>query len=177
MSEKASQYLAPGIVGLTRRLLKRVRKSDERDFVGGKFLLPTAIRYDGQSKASNEVVRSCTFFNFPYLSLENHRAIHCQRCKEAGYDGHPKRTLLQSRYRLERTVAKDESQSITTLKPADIAKCVKPSNKQNALASLRGVLPIVYVPQLWVTSLSGGETPLISLSFAVLSDNPQQMSW
>ena len=158
--EHAGRYLDTGIKALTQRLLKRVWLSDERDFIGGKFLQPTAIRYDGQPKATSEEARPCTFFNFPYLSLDTHRRKTCMQgcneCYRTGSKGHPKRTLLQSRYRLESTAAKDESQSITALSRQDIAKCLKPSNKQVALSNSTNALPILHVPQLWIASLSGG---------------------
>jgi hypothetical protein len=136
--------------------LKRVRASDERSFIGGKFLIPTAIRYDGQCKASNETVRPCTFLNFPYISLERHDLQACNDCKSSSSDGHPKRTLLQSRYRLEKTISRDSSQSVTTLSLEEIKKCVTASTKDNILNPSYPTKPILHVPQMWFASLSGG---------------------
>jgi hypothetical protein len=169
VTRRASPFLKPGIEALTRRLLKRVKASEEREFVGGKFLLPTTIRYDGQPKAPNEEVRPCTFFNFPYFSLDKHRVKGCKNCANAGKDGHPKRTLLQSRYRLESTAIKDKSQSITTLELEDVAKCLKPTNKQHTLSASNDVFPIIHVPQLWVASLSGGNHPPRFRSLSILT--------
>ena len=160
VTEHAGSCLDTGIKALTQRLLKRVWTSGERDFIGGRFLRPTAIRYDGQPKATTEEARPCTFFNFPYLALDSHRLKTCEDgphgCYKAGSDGHPKRTLLQSRYRLESTATREESQSITTLSRQELAKCVRPAHKQENLSASMGALPLVYVPQLWIASLSGG---------------------
>jgi hypothetical protein len=133
-----------------------VQGSDERDFVGGKFLLPTAVRYDGRSKATTEPVKPCTFFNFPYLSLEEHRVGACQDCQSAGPKDHPKRTLLQSRYRLERTSDKDEEQSVTTLSFEEIKKCVSAVTQNKIFNPYTTLKPLLHVPQVWFASLSGG---------------------
>lgn len=144
-----------GVKDLTRRLLKRVWATDERDFIGGKFLIPGATRYDGQSKNDDE--KPCTFFNFPYFSVERpHTRTQPQVQPAGGNLEHPARTLLQSRYRLEATDARDQDQSITKLTRREVNTCIRPSsNYAGQDANNHKSKPIVHVPQLWCLSLSG----------------------
>jgi hypothetical protein len=144
-----------GVKDLTRRLLKRVRATDERDFIGGKFLIPGATRYDGQSKNDDE--KPCTFFNFPYFSVERPRTRTQPQVQPAGGNlEHPVRTLLQSRYRLEATDARDQDQSITKLTRREVNTCIRPSsNCTGQDVNNHKSKPIIHVPQLWCLSLSG----------------------
>jgi len=144
-----------GVKDLTRRLLKRVWATDERDFIGGKFLIPGATRYDGQSKNADE--KPCTFFNFPYFSVERpHTGTQPRGQPASGNLEHPVRTLLQSRYRLEATDARDRDQSITKLTRREVNTCIRPSsNYAGQNVHHHKSKPIIHVPQLWCLSLSG----------------------
>jgi hypothetical protein len=144
-----------GVKDLTRRLLKRVWATDERDFIGGKFLIPGATRYDGQSKNDDE--KPCTFFNFPYFSVEIPRTRTQSQVQPAGGNlEHPVRTLLQSRYRLEATDDRDQDQSITKLTRREVNTCIRPSsNHAGQNINNNKSKPIIHVPQLWCLSLSG----------------------
>jgi hypothetical protein len=144
-----------GVKDLTRRLLKRVYATDERDFIGGKFLVPGATRYDGQSKNDDE--KPCTFFNFPYFSVERpHTRAQSQVHPVGGNPEHPVRTLLQSRYRLEATDARDQDQSITKLTRREVNTCIRPSsNYAGQDINNNKSKPIIHVPQLWCLSLCG----------------------
>ena len=144
-----------GVKDLTRRLLKRVWATDERDFIGGKFLVPGATRYNGQSKNDDE--KPCTFFNFPYFSVERpHTRTQPQVQPTGGNLEHPVRTLLQSRYRLEATDARDQDQSITKLTRREVNTCIRPSsNYAGQDINNNKSKPIIHIPQLWCLSLSG----------------------
>jgi hypothetical protein len=144
-----------GVKDLTRRLLKRVFATDERDFIGGKFLAPGATRYDGQSKNDDE--KPCTFFNFPYFSVERPHGRTPSQVQPVGSNrGHPVRTLLQSRYRLEATDARDQDQSITKLTRREVNTCIRPSfNYARQDINNNKSKPIIHVPQLWCLSLNG----------------------
>jgi hypothetical protein len=143
-----------GVKDLTRRLLKRVWATDERDFIGGKFLIPGATRYDGQSKNDDE--KPCTFFNFPYFSVERPHTKTQPHVQPAGGNlEHPVRTLLQSRYRLEATDARDQDQSITKLTRREVNTCIRPSSNYARQDVNNKSKPIIHVPQLWCLSLSG----------------------
>jgi hypothetical protein len=131
--------------------------TDERDFVGGKFLNPATTRYDGQSKNDDE--KPCTFFNFPYFSVEKPYAkSHHEAETPSTNPEHPVRSLLQSRYRLEATDTRDLDQSITKLSRSEVRTCIRPSPNRYEQNVNNKVKPIIHVPQLWCLSLSGGKT-------------------
>jgi len=141
------------MAGLTRRLLKRVQMTDERTFIGGKYLVPYTTRYDGQSKDEDE--KPCTFFSFPYFSVETRKGVKFPRLDiDKENPEHPVRSLIQSRYRLESTLGRDKCQSIKTLPVDDVKRCIHPPYASKP--ELNGK-PIIHVPQIWVLSLSGGK--------------------
>lgn len=146
-----------GILGLGKRLLKRVYSSDERHYVGGKFLLPTAIRYDGQSKNPGEEEKPCLFFNFPYLSLEHHHCSTCARCNRDGPEDHPMRSLFQFRYRLQNTRVKDGAQVVANMDAAIISRCLPGAVQEAFIEKCGREAPLIHVPQLWIAMISGGE--------------------
>lgn len=127
-----SQGLASGERGLTRRLLKRVRNIAEREFIGGKFLTPLALRYDNQDVSKYNVDKTSIFFSFPYFLVAN---AALRKHFEKDDSRHPTRTLLQSHYRLNKTVDRDKDQCISLLKNGTVATAT--------------VEDLVFVPQLW----------------------------
>lgn len=155
--EHARPPSASGIKGLTSRLLKRVYTSDERHYIGGKFLLPTAIRYDGQSKKPTEQEKPCLFFNFPYLSIEHHHPKNCTECAAGGSEDHPMRSLFQFRYRLQTTKVKDSSQIVAKIDANVISKCIPSALRQRFVAACEEEAPLIHVPQVWIALISGGK--------------------
>lgn len=141
-----SQGASKGQRGLTRRLLKRVRKNAERDFVGGRFLTPLALRYDNQDVSRYTVDKTCIFFTFPYFLLANPAL---RKHFEQGDSRHPSRTLLQSHYRLNKTIDRDEDQCISLLKDDTIASLIDAPYKPKRLWSSHTDDHLVFVPQFW----------------------------
>ena len=132
--------------GLTQRLLKRVRKIAEKDFIGGRYLRPAALRYDNQDASRYSVDRSCIFFSFPYFLIAD-PAIR----KHFGKDDprHPPRTLLQSHYRLNKTIDRDEDQCISFLKGDTLASFLSSPTPPKGSWSPATTKSFVFVPQLW----------------------------
>lgn len=133
-------------VGLTKRLLKRVQLVTERAFVGGSFLSPTAIRYDMLNDSRYGGDKCCAFLNFPYLAV-----MRAQKTMAFGRGDsrHPTRTLLQSRYRLNETGDRDDSQCIRMLDARSLKSCIE--DPRGETTCLTGKLDdeLIYVPQLW----------------------------
>lgn len=146
VNECQSQGLAGGERGLTRRLLKRVRNIAEREFVGGRFLRPLALRYDNQDVSRYTVDKTCIFFSFPYFLIAN---PGLRKHFEKDDPRHPARTLLQSHYRLNRTVDRDKYQCISLLKSGTTATSINVSKKGRPGRSGSAIEDLVFVPQLW----------------------------
>ena len=132
--------------GLMRRLLKRVRNVAERDFVGGKFLTPVAVRYDNQDVSRYTVDKTCIFFSFPYFQIAK---PGLRKHFGKGDPRHPPRTLLQSHYRLNKTVDRDEDQCISLLRNGTIASLINAPYEGKRSWSSRTVDSLVFVPQFW----------------------------
>ena len=128
--------------GLTRRLIQRVRTVAERDFVGGRFLNATAIRYDNQDISRYTVDKTCIFFSFPYFNVAKPELRKHFRKRE---DQHPPRTLLQSHYRLNKTIERDKFQCISMLKEVKSTE----EKRKSRVGRPKMVKDLVYVPQLW----------------------------
>ena len=128
---------------LTYRLIKRLQASVEHSFVGGSYLTPIALRYDDQDVSRYTVDKTCIFFSFPYFQI----ADSAFRNHKYRSDGHPPRTVLQTRYRLNRTTDRDQYQCIRRLDNATIDKCIEPK-RQGAEAKAHTEL-LVFIPQLW----------------------------
>lgn len=141
-----AQGLAGGERGLTRRLLKRVRNMAEREFVGGKFLSPLALRYDNQDESRYSVDKTCIFFSFPYFLVAK---PGLRKLFEKDDPRHPARTLLQSHYRLHRTDDRDRYQCISLLKSGTVATSINTSDKGRQGRSRSAIENLVFVPQLW----------------------------
>ena len=148
MNECQSQVFSGSERGLTRRLIQRVRTVAERDFVGGRFLTPTAIRYDNQDISRYTVDKTCIFFSFPYFNVNKPEFRKHFRKRE---NQHPPRTLLQSHYRLNKTTDRDEYQCISMLKNLNSTEQEKPEpeKRKRRGCRLQTITDLVYVPQLW----------------------------
>ena len=123
-----------------------MRKIAERDFVGGRFLTNLALRYDNQDVSRYTVDKTCIFFSFPYFlvakpGLRRHFDKNDQR--------HPTRTILQSRYRLNKTVDRDEDQCISLLGHGTTASLINGPGKKKPFWSRRVIEDLVFVPQFW----------------------------
>ena len=140
------QGLQDSEVGLTRRLLERVRKKAERSFVDGKFLSPLALRYDLLDNSKYSSDKSSIFVAFPYFALDK---IRQKKKLTKERPDHPPRTLLQSRYRLNDTSEEDKSQCVTMLKPNVLMQCITAPKDVIAQLSHCTNDQVFYVPQLW----------------------------
>ncbi|KAL8746226.1 MAG: hypothetical protein Q9184_007774, partial [Pyrenodesmia sp. 2 TL-2023] len=136
--------LEEDVAGLSKRLLNRVRLVTQREFVNGSFLTPKAMRYDMHDASRYGHNRCCIFVSFPYFAVNEAQ----ERCLfKKGDARHPVRTLLQSRYRLNETVDKDESQCIRTVGPAALKSCIRNADTERLNRSAHTEL--IYVPQMW----------------------------
>lgn len=146
VNECQSQGRTVSEQGLTRRLLKRVRNVAEREFVGGRFLTPLALRYDNQDDSRYNVDKTCIFFSFPFFLITN---LEFRKHFEKDNLEHPARTLLQSHYRLNRTVDRDQDQCISRLKSGAIATSINVSDNGRQGRSRPAIKDLIFVPQLW----------------------------
>ena len=146
MHKCQSQGINKNQRGLTRRLLERVRKIAERDFVGGRFLTPVALRYDYQDVSRYTVDKTCIFFSFPYFLIAK---PGLRKHFNKDDPQHPPRTLLQSHYRLNKTVDRDEDQCISLLRGGTIASLINAPKKPKRSWSSRTVENLIFVPQFW----------------------------
>lgn len=150
VTESRSQGLQNSEVGLTRRLLKRVRRRAERAFVGGSFLTPVAMRYDILDDSKYSVDKCCIFLGFPYFAVQKAKA---KRAFTKGSQEHPTRTLLQSAYRLNDTLEQDKFQSIRMLKQETLKSCIDATEDDKTHISRKVTEELIHVPQLWALTL------------------------
>ena len=155
-------------IGLTKRLISRVRAVSERSFVGGSFLNLTAIRYDMLDDSRYNKDRCSIFLSFPYFSIKKPELKSNAYSK--GAPEHPTRTLLQSRYRLNKTIKRDESQCISNLTGDKLKACIKAPDLDTAHLTRRKVDERVHVAQLWTLIIGLGE----SITPRVEVKNPQR---
>ena len=146
VNKSRPQGLQESEIGLTRRLLRRVRKKAERDFVGGSFLTPLALRYDILDDSIYSVDKCCIFLSFPYFDV--HQPLQKRKFKK-GHVEHPTRTLLQSRYRLNETTERDKSQCVRMLKGEALKACVDALNPICDRPMPKVTEELIHVPQLW----------------------------
>ena len=131
-------------LALVGRLLNKVRNTSEKKFVHGRYLKPITLVYEGEDPdlgASHHVEerpvrKTATFVSFPVFTT-SHPKRHTST-KE--FEGHPVRSLLQSRYRLESTRRRDKEQVIT-----------KTTSIRDQLAHDTHV---VHVPQIWALMIN-----------------------
>lgn len=150
VSKAKYQGLQEREIRLTRRLLRRVRKEAEREFVGGSFLSPLALRYDMLDNSKFSGGESCLFLAFPYFSLDKAQP---RKPSTKGSPEHPVRTLLQSSYRLNDTSERDQFQSVRLLGSETLTLCIDPSNRDLTRVSRKVKEELISVPQLWVLVL------------------------
>lgn len=159
--------LEESMIGLSKRLLKRVRLVTERDFVNGRFLTPTVMRYDMHDASRYGHGRSCMFVSFPYFDVSETR----ERGKfRKGDASHPIRTLLQSHYRLNETVDRDESQCIRTIGAPALKSCIQGGDTKRLCHKAHAEL--IYVPQMWALVIGLGHM----LTAGPISDGALQTS-
>lgn len=144
--EAKSQGVQESEIGLTRRLLKRVRLESERPFVGGKFLSPMALRYDSLDSSKYSADKCCIFLAFPYFEIkkEQTKQMIVKHDQE-----HRVRSLLQSVFRLNNTVERDKTQSIRMLSRKKLTSCIKAEEGDISTISRNGKEELIFVPQLW----------------------------
>ena len=148
MNECQSQVFSGKDRGPTGLLIQRVRTAAEKDFVGGRFLIPTSTRVDNQDLSRYTVDRTWVLFSFPHSYIAKAEFRQHFRQKE---NQHPPRTLLQSHYRLNKTIDRDEYQCISLLKEVNSTEQEEPERekRKRRLCCPKAVEDLVYVPQLW----------------------------
>ena len=157
--EAKSQGIQESEIGLTRRLLKRVRLESERLFVGGKFLTPMALRYDSLDSSKYSADKCCIFLAFPYFEIRKEQSIlkhdqeHDEEHDQEHDQEHRVRSLLQSVYRLNNAVERDETQSIRMLSRKKLTSCIKAEKGDLSEISRDGREELIFVPQLWALVL------------------------
>lgn len=123
---------APGLedddLALVGRLIRKVKKTSEKQFVHGRYLKPITLVYDGEDPdGGSKIPKTATFVSLPIFTTECPRK-HTSTRED---DLHPVRALLQSHYRLESTRKRDRAQVIT----------------KSALHEKQD--HVVHVPQIW----------------------------
>ncbi len=86
-------------------LVDALQKSSEQEFVHGRYLDPVTLNYPNEDLKS----KTATFVGLPAFSTD-HLKIHNT---DKAFQGHPVRSLLQSRYRFRSTEGRDKTQVIT----------------------------------------------------------------
>ncbi|KAL8787731.1 MAG: hypothetical protein Q9213_002051 [Squamulea squamosa] len=143
--------LDESMVGLSKRLLNRVRLVMQRDFVHGRFLTPQVLRYDLNNGSKYSHDRCCMFVSFPYFALDEARK---QSIIKKGDARHPVRTLLQSRCRLNETTDKDESQCVRMVGASALRSCIREASSKDLERLTRKTnTELIYVPQMWAVIL------------------------
>jgi hypothetical protein len=129
------------------------------------------MRYDGRLSFGGDNDHPCTFFSFPYFAVgkditrTNSRAGATTDANIQPPNGliahaedddtHPQRTLLQSRYHLESTELRDKKQSITSLSPQNVLDSIRLPKGRPRFEGKKWT-ELIYVPQFWALSVSGG---------------------
>ena len=74
---------------------------------------------------------------------------HAEKSFAKGDPKHPVRTLLQSHYRLNRTVERDKDQCIRLLHGKNLTSCIDAPDIETAHFNSGKTKELIYVPQLW----------------------------
>ena len=141
-----SRGLKESEAGLTRRLLKRIQDQHQRPFIGGSFLTPIARRYIVLDDSKYSPDRCCIFLSFPYFAVTKPKA---ENPFVKGDPKHPVRTLLQSHYRLNKTVERDKDQCIRLLQGKELKSCIDAPDMETDHLNNEETKELIYVPQLW----------------------------
>ncbi len=113
-------------LALAARLLNKVRKTCEKQFIHGRYLKPIVLVYDGADpEEDSEEPKTATFISLPFFTTD----VPKRHTSTKEDEGHPVRALLQSRYRLESTKNRDKGQVIRKIQ--------------------RHSDQVVHVPQIW----------------------------
>ena len=113
-------------LALAGRLLNKVRKTCEKQFIHGRYLKPTVLVYDGADPEEEfQEPKTATFISLPIFTTD----VPKRHTSTKEDEGHPVRALLQSRYRLESTKSRDKGQVIRKVE--------------------RHSDHVVHVPQIW----------------------------
>ena len=168
VTRSRSQGLQQSDIGLTRRLLKRVRRLAERDFIGGSFLFPLAQRYEYLDDSRYSVDKYCIFLSFPYFAVAE---PYPTKPYKKGNVEHPVRTLLQSRYRLNETVERDKFQCIRRLKREALKACINATDPECAQTLSKRADELVHVPQLWALIIGVGRLLRSASTICTVSDS------
>ena len=146
VDQSKAQGLSDSEYGLIKRLTTRLERVSQRSFVGGRYLVPLALRYDNQDVSKYNVDKTCIFFSFPYLCLDGVelRDYYTKQDVE-----HPPRTLLQSHYRLNKTEDRDDDQCVRWLKPEKLSARVTAPPKVKTKLYKKRVKELFFVPQFW----------------------------
>ena len=92
---------------LVADLVDEIRKSHEHQYIHGRYLDPLTLKWVDED--DDMETKTATFVSLPAFSTDYPR-IHTT---DREFEGHPVRSLLQSRYRLESTDRRDKTQVIT----------------------------------------------------------------
>ncbi|KAL8758055.1 MAG: hypothetical protein Q9199_001785 [Rusavskia elegans] len=167
------------LVSLSKRLLNKVHDATERYFVNGRFLTPTAMRYNLPDPSWYMGGMCCIFVNFPYFAVGEERT---RSSFDKGDERHPIRTLLQSRYRLNETVDRDESQCIRIVSGSALKSCIQAPDKETEHLTRKVNDELIYVPQMWTLImgldhiLTAGPISdrVLQASTLILNDDPSR---
>ena len=130
----------------------------EHHFVNGRFLSPVAIRYDMLDDSRYNKDKCSMFLSFPYFTIR--KPEDPPPSFRNGAPEHPMRTLLQSRYRLNETTKRDESQCISELVGDKLKHGIKAPESETAHLNGKKVEELIYVPQMWALIVGLGTSNL-----------------
>jgi len=134
---------------LIRSAFRYLRQRNEKSYVHGRFLDPTALSFvardfDDESLLRQEVA-SIAFLAFPYFTLEPLRVQDPSSAEPI----HPVRSLLQFHYSFHSTGQRDTDQVV---------------------CKVREVPDVLHVPQTWMLLVNEGMCQLTRASHSMLTN-------
>lgn len=134
---------------LIRSAFRYLRQRNEKSYVHGRFLDPTALSFvardfDDESLIRQEVA-SIAFLAFPYFTLEPLRVQDPSSAEPI----HPVRSLLQFHYSFHSTGQRDTDQVV---------------------CKVREVSDVLHVPQIWMLLVNEGMCQLTRVSHSILTN-------